>query len=129
MKFFPKIFGPAVLSVFGLILPTFVFAAGVTQTFEQLYNPLPADELFCPTVVCDLTQMLLLITRDILQLIPIASVLFIVIGGFKMVMSQGNVEKVANAKKTIYWAVAGLAISIMSFSIVAMLKNLLGVSI
>lgn len=110
-------------------LPSIALAAGITEKYDQLYNPLPSNEIIaCPTVACDLTQMVLLITRNILQLIPIASVLFIIIGGFKMMASQGNEEKLKDAKRTIYWAIVGLIIAFLSFSIIAIARNLLGVT-
>ena len=125
MKKFPKkifVFGGA----YALLVPAVAWAAGIAQKYDQLYNPLPQDQLFCPTAACDLVQMLLLILKDFLELIPIASALFIIIGGFKMIMSQGNQEKLLEAKRTIYWAVAGLAIALLSFSIIAIIRNLLG---
>jgi uncharacterized membrane protein YjfL (UPF0719 family) len=44
-------------------------------------------------------------------------------------MSQGNEEAVSAAKKTITWAVIGLVIALLSFSIVAIVQNLLGIDI
>lgn len=120
----PKIawLGAALLSS----LPMIGRATSLSQQYEQLYNPLPSNELFCPTAVCDLTSMFLLIIRDILQLVPIASVLFIIIGGFQMIMSQGNEEKLLKAKRTVYWAIAGLIIALLSFSIIAVVRTVLG---
>ena len=99
--------------------------ADFSRSYDSLSNPLPSDELFCPTVACDLTQLFLLVIRDILQLVPIASVLFIIIGGFQMVASAGNEERLIKAKRTILWAVLGLIFSMLSFSIVAIVKNFL----
>lgn len=127
MKSKPKFFYLFGFLPFSL-LPAHALAASLTQQYEQLYNPLPANEIFCPTAACDLVSMLLLILRNILQLIPIASVLFIVIGGFQMAASQGNQEKLLKAKRTIYWAIAGLVIALLSFSLIAIEKTLIGFS-
>ncbi|HYV34046.1 MAG TPA: hypothetical protein VE973_04335 [Candidatus Limnocylindria bacterium] len=108
-----------------LVVPVLA-KADFSRTYENLYNPLPSGELFCPTVACDLTQLFLLLIRDILQLVPIVSVLFIIIGGFQMVSSAGNEERLVKAKKTILWAVMGLVFALLSFSIIAIVKNLLG---
>lgn len=105
--------------------PLFALASNAARTYEQLFNPLPSNELFCPTAVCDLTQMFLLIIRDFLQLLPIASVLFIIIGGFQMVASSGNEERLARAKRTVLWAILGLVIGILSFSIIAITQDFL----
>jgi len=103
--------------------------ADLVQGYEKLYDPLPSNELVCPTVTCDLRQMALLILRDILQLVPIASVVAIIFGGFQMVASSGNEERVLKAKRTIFWAIAGLVFAFLSFSIIAIVQNLLGAKI
>lgn len=82
---------------------------------DILYNPLPVDSL---------TATLLLIAKGFLGVIAIWASVFIVVGGFQMVMSAGNEEAVLKAKKTITWAVLGLVVAIMSFSIVAIVQNL-----
>jgi hypothetical protein len=49
----------------------------------------------------------------------------IVIGGFRMVVSQGNEHGVGQAKKTITWAIVGLIVAVMAYSIVAIVQSLL----
>jgi hypothetical protein len=85
-----------------------------------LYNPLPKDTL---------TDVLLYIMKGFLGILAAWAVAFIVIGGFRMVMSQGNEEAYTTAKKTITWAIIGLVIALLSFAIVAMVQNFLGVKI
>jgi len=85
-----------------------------------LYNPLPEDAL---------TDMLIVIMKWLLAIIAVWAVVFIVIGGFRMVMAQGNEEQYTSAKKTITWAILGLVIALLSFSIVAMIQNFLGVKV
>lgn len=107
------------------VMPLVCSADSIAQKYDQLYNPLPDNQLFCPTAICDLTQLFVYIIGDILRLIPIFSVFFLIVGGYKMIMSQGNEEKLLNAKRTIYWAVVELIIALLSFSIVAIEKNFL----
>ena len=110
-----------------VIMPVLVFAAAPSSQSPTLLNPLPvAQQLYCPTAVCDLRTMFLLILRDLLQIIPVCSVLFIIVGGYQMIMSSGNEERLARAKRTIVWAVLGLVIALLSFSIVAIVQNVLG---
>lgn len=82
---------------------------------DVLYNPLPIDSL---------TGALLLVAKGFLGVIAIWASVFIIIGGFQMVMSAGNEEAVLKAKKTITWAVLGLVVAVMSFSIIAIVQNL-----
>jgi hypothetical protein len=91
------------------------------QSDKTLYNPISG--------VDNLTDLLLKIMQGFLVIIGVWSVVFIVLGGFRLVMSQGNEEAVSAAKKTITWAVIGLVIALLSFSIVAIVQNLLGIDI
>jgi hypothetical protein len=46
------------------------------------------------------------------------SVLFIAIGGLRYVLSEGNDQKIAQAKNTILYAIVGLVVSISAFLVV-----------
>lgn len=81
-----------------------------------LYNPLPTAEL---------TTMFLLIIRGFLSIIGIWAVMFIIVGGFRMVAAAGNEEAYTQAKKTITWAVLGLTIALLSFTMIAIVQNIL----
>jgi hypothetical protein len=85
-----------------------------------LYNPLPTG---------DFTTFVLLIMKWILGLIGIFAVLFIMIGGFRMITSQGNEEAYGVAKKTVTYAVIGLVVAVLSFSMIAIVENLLQANI
>lgn len=118
-----------VLFSLGALVPPSYALAGLTEKYEQLTNPLPSATMYCATAFCDLKSMFLLVIRDILQIIPIAAVVMIVVSGFQMVVSGGNEEKIKQAKRTMLWAVLGLVIAILSFSIVAITQNLIGANI
>ena len=52
--------------------------------------------------------------------------LFIVLAGFRYVVSQGDEGEVATAKNTIIWSVGALLILILAYSIVSTVFNLAG---
>ncbi len=87
---------------------------------ETLYNPLPTDSL---------TGTILTIAKGFLAIVALWAVVFIIIGGFRMVLSQGNEEAYLAAKKTITWAVLGVVVAMLSFSIIAIVQSLLGVTV
>lgn len=91
-----------------------------TALTEVLFNPLPVDSL---------TGVLLYMLRGFLAIIALWGVTFIVIGGFKLIMARGNEEAYLAAKKTITWAILGVAIAMLSFSIIAIVQNLIGVRV
>ena len=90
-----------------------------TTSGDSLYNPLPED---------DLTKMFLTIIQGFLGIIGVWAVAFVIIGGFRMVMAAGNEEQYTAAKKTVIWSVLGLVIALMSFSIIAIVQNLLNIT-
>ncbi len=92
-----------------------------SQSAQTLYNPIKSAS--------NLTELLLKIMRGFLYIIGIWAVAFIVIGGFKLVISQGNEEAVAAAKKGITWAIIGLVVALLAFSIIAIIQNLIGIDV
>ncbi len=52
------------------------------------------------------------------------ALLFVIIGGIQMLTAYGNDEKITTAKKTLTWALAGLLIAILSYSIVQILVSI-----
>ena len=51
------------------------------------------------------------------------SVIFVMVGGARLVLSTGKEEEVPKAQKTIIWALAGLVVAIASHRIVAMVTS------
>src|SRR5258708_435281 len=88
-------------------------------------NPDPAKCFINPLPVDELTATFLLIAKGFLSIVAIWGVIFIIVGGFRMVAAAGNEEAYAAAKKTITWAVLGVVIASLSFSIIAIVENLL----
>ena len=92
-----------------------------SQNASTLYNPIKnADNLL---------DLLLKIMQGFLMVIAVWAVVFVVIGGFKLVISQGNEEAVTAAKKTITWAVLGVVIAMLAFSLIAIVQNLIGIDV
>ena len=92
-----------------------------SNSSATLYNPIQSAD--------NLTSLLINIMKGFLGVIGIWAVVFIVIGGFEMVVSSGNEEMYTKAKKTIIWAVLGLAVAVLSFAIIAIVENLVGIKI
>lgn len=65
-----------------------------------------------------ITKVLLNISDMVARLIGVASALFIIYGGFKYMLAQGESSQVVGAKKTITNAIIGLVISLLSVVIV-----------
>ena len=71
-----------------------------------------------------IARIVLNITEIVLQLVAYASLVFVIIGGFRYMISTGSPDGMTTAKKTITNALIGLVISIFSVAIVNMAGGL-----
>jgi hypothetical protein len=90
------------------------------NSVSTLYNPLPEE---------DIVHAFLLVAQGLLGILGVLAVTFIIVGGFQMVIAAGNEEMLVKAKKTILWAVLGLLIALLSFSIIAIVQDILKTNI
>jgi hypothetical protein len=66
------------------------------------------------------------ITNTVLFAVGIISVIMLIYGGLRYVVSGGDSKKVTDAKNTIMYAIIGLIISILAFAIVNFVINAVG---
>ncbi len=107
-----------------------------TMAFAQLNTTVPGgsglssfDRLFgCPptgtgsqVVVCIAEKVL----NALLAVAFIIAVIFLVLGGFRYIVSQGNEETVEKAKGTITNAIIGIVVIILSYVILQLVFNIL----
>jgi len=100
-----------IISVFLIVLPV------LAQTVV-IPNPLEGDGDI-PSVIHAITGLLKVIV------IPLG-IIMIIIGGIQYMTSAGNEEKTNKAKKTILWAIIGIAIIISADFIAGFIKEILG---
>lgn len=58
----------------------------------------------------------------------LVAVIFVILGGIKLITSSGDTKQVEAARKTITWAMLGLALILMSFAIVRFVGAITGVN-
>jgi uncharacterized membrane protein len=56
--------------------------------------------------------------------IGVISIIFIIIGGIRYAISGGDEKKVESAKKTLLYAVIGLAVAILAYAVAALVYGL-----
>ena len=66
------------------------------------------------------------ITNTVLYVVGIISVIMLIWGGLRYILSGGDSKKVTDAKNTIMYAIIGLIIAILSFAIVNFVINAIG---
>lgn len=72
--------------------------------------------------------MITKIINVLLFLIAAVSVVMLIIGGFRYIVSQGDSTKVTSAKNTILYAIIGLIIAILAYAIVNFVMGQLGIN-
>src|SRR5205807_5947819 len=80
----------------------------------------------------DIHQLPTLIIRIITFLIAIAgvvTVILIIIGGIRMILSVGDPKALQSARNAVTFAVIGLVIILISVTIITIIGNLLGISL
>jgi len=66
------------------------------------------------------------ITNTVLYAVGIISVIMLIYGGLRYVVSGGDSKKVTDAKNTIIYAIIGLIVAILSYAIVNFVINAIG---
>jgi hypothetical protein len=95
-----------------------VSLGNLDESLGSFFNPLTAKTV--PEIIGTILRILFV-------LIGIAAVVVIIVSGFRMVIASGNEVQLTLAKKSITWAIIGLIVSLMAFSIVAIVQRLIEV--
>ena len=113
MKCFYKI----LLFIFtALELPRMVFGADCHE--NEICNPLGVNTFI--ELLEKILKWIVIVSA------PVAAIM-IIVGGIKYMSSGGKQDKLEEAKKTITWALVGYAIILLSWSIVLVIQDFLGV--
>ncbi|MBQ8984510.1 hypothetical protein IJ098_01475 [Candidatus Saccharibacteria bacterium] len=76
-----------------------------------------------PTALIGPSGVFTQITNTVLYIVGIISVIMLIYGGLRYVISGGDSKKVTDAKNTILYAIIGLIVSILAFAIVNFVIN------
>jgi hypothetical protein len=92
----------------------------VSQSFDTVlgtfYNPLEFDRP---------EELVVRLINAMLLLVGIISVIMIILGGLRMVASGGSESQIKKGRETVTWAIGGLLVSLMAFSIVALIQSII----
>ena len=79
------------------------------------------------TLAC-IPVVIKLIINAALAFSGVVALILIIISGYKLISSRGDPEKVANARKTLTYAILGIVLIFLSFFIVQLISQVTGVS-
>lgn len=86
-----------------------------------------ANEIGLPTGTQNIGDAFSNVTGLLIYLIGGLSVIFIIVGGLQMVLSNGDPKRFAQGRETVIYAAVGVAIAIASFGIVTLISGKIGV--
>jgi len=135
-----KYFRLALSTAASILLAAAIFIIPISSFADNTVAPASTPTATCGTdsTICnpisggkvnDIPSLIVLIIKYLVSLIGIVAVLMIIIGGYQMVTSAGNEEGYKKAKQTITYAVIGLVIAVLSYSIASIVENTLGANL
>lgn len=101
-------------------------ATGVSTAFAQLGGDIPAvpGTVDPGTSTDSVRQTILDILTVVLNFLALIAVIFIIVAGIRLIVSQGSEEQRDTAKKTILYVVVGLLVILFARVIVGFIANL-----
>lgn len=105
-KVFKTILGLSVISFLFFINPSIAFLAET----PGLPNPLPGIDT--------LGELIVRVLQVTLGLVGVIAVAVLIYGGLVMITSSGNPERVKKAKDILLWAILGIAVIVISGTLV-----------
>ena len=106
-------------------------AMAATSEVTNVANPAEAGAQAArgngtPTELIGSNGVFTRITNTVLYAVGIISVIMLIYGGLRYVVSGGDSKKVTDAKNTIIYAIIGLIVAILSYAIVNFVINAIG---
>jgi len=116
-----KIIALAALAL--LVIPFVAQPVFAQITPGQVPGPIVAQT--GPANVSDAVGWIITIVKWFYTIIFILAVFFILLSAFYFITSGGDAEKTAKAKSTLLYAVIGIAVGLLSYSIILFVQNAL----
>ncbi len=103
----------------------------LSLTLLLVAMPAYADFVFCggkgdvPCKFSDLFKLVFIVVNYLISMAGLVAILFIVWGGFRMLTSAGDPARIKDAKSTIWNAILGMIIVLLSYIIVGYVAGIL----
>lgn len=97
---------------------SFTLLAGKAMAFSVQEGADSAKADAMPADLVGMNGVFTKISNTLLLIIGIVSVIMLIIGGLRYIVSGGDNKKVTDAKNTILYAIIGLIISLLAYAII-----------
>lgn len=105
---------------------TVVFGSLAAVVFLLSADAVVAASLTNPLGTTDVNVLVGGIIRSVLGVVGVIALVVIIYGGFEMLTSAGNEERVERGREALLWAVIGIAVIFGSYGILQAVLNILG---
>ena len=135
-----RLFASALLMIsfcsgFAVLAPAYVSAAGpcdqasafdiIPRWYKYLGNELDSNCQFTNFQWNDIWKIGLAVLEILLRIAGIVAFIYIVIGGFRFVLSRGNPQEAVKARQTLIDAIIGMGIAMLATVLVAFIGRTL----
>jgi uncharacterized membrane protein len=106
-------------------LMALIAAAGMASVYAIGPGEIPGPivNTVGPTSVTGWVDVLITLVRWVYTIIFIVAVLFILLAAFNFITSKGDAVKTATAKNQLLYAVIGIAVALLSYGIVTLVRT------
>ncbi|MEK7520016.1 MAG: hypothetical protein AAB581_02110 [Patescibacteria group bacterium] len=104
-------------------VPQFIFAAPPVSELGQIINPDAAGR--GPLTANSLVTTMITIVNWFAWFIALAAVVMGLYSGFLFITARDDAQQLATARKTILYAIIGIAVAVLAFSIISITKALI----
>ncbi len=112
------------LITIGLMVAVLAFGIGIgAYAINPGDIPGPIVNTVGPTSVSGWVDVLITVVRWIYTIIFIVAVLFILLAAFNFITSKGDATKTGTAKKQLLYAVIGIAVALLSYGVVTLVRT------
>jgi hypothetical protein len=103
------------------LLPMIAFAQSRGNCSDRSLSDV--DRYFTGVRYCSANTLLVRVVDLVFIIAGMTAVLFVVIGGFRYIVSAGSDDQAKAGRKTITYALIGLVIIILAYTIVSVISN------
>lgn len=97
--------------------------AGAINVIGNACTPANKDTAVCKSSGDSVGKLIQTIINTLLFVIGAISVIMIIVGGIRYVLSNGNASQINSAKDTVLYAVIGLVVALLAYAIVGFVLN------
>lgn len=105
------------------IVPLFAMPAGAIVAVDKVCTGANQDTAVCKGKDETVGKLIRTIINTLLFAIGAISVIMIIVGGIRYVLSNGNSSQINSAKDTVLYAVIGLVVALLAYAIVGFVLN------